>query len=308
MTEQYEFHILQRRHPWRWIFSALLVFCLTALVYHVSRNDIFEFGIVPAYLFDTRIIDGVIVTFYLTGGSMLIGLVLGVVLAIMGLSPNPVAKALSSAFVWFFRGTPVLVQLIFWFNIGIIFPHIWLGIPGGPVFLDISTNAVMTATVTALLGLGLNEAAYMSEIVRAGLQSVDKGQNEAAKALGLPPAKVLFRIVLPQALRVIIPPTGNQLISLLKTTSLVSVIAAGDLLTQSTRIYSENFRVLEMLVVASLWYLVLTSVASVGQYYVERRYSRGFAPQKKPRLVSAMKRIWSVGMSAKAGREREAAS
>ncbi|WP_435656656.1 amino acid ABC transporter permease [Brucella pituitosa] len=308
MTEQTEFHILQRSHPWRWVFSVLLVFCLAALVYHVSRNDIFEFSVVPSYLFDPRIIDGVIVTFYLTGGSMLIGLVLGVVLAVMCLSANPVTRVLSSTFVWFFRGTPVLVQLIFWFNIGIIFPHISLGIPGGPVFFDISTNTVMTATVTALLGLGLNEAAYMSEIVRAGIQSVDRGQNEAAKALGLAPAKVLFRIVLPQALRVIIPPTGNQLISLLKTTSLVSVIAAGDLLTQSTRIYSENFRVLEMLVVASLWYLVLTSVASVGQYYVERRYSRGFAPQEKPRLVAALQRLRFCGMTGRTSREQEAAS
>lgn len=308
MTEQTEFHILQRRHPWRWIFSVLLLVGLAALVFHVSRNDIFEFSIIPAYLFDPRIIDGVIVTFYLTGGSMLIGLVLGVVLAVMCLSTNPVARALSSAFVWFFRGTPVLVQLIFWFNIGIIFPHISLGIPGGPVFFDISTNAVMTATVTALLGLGLNEAAYMSEIVRAGIQSVDRGQNEAAKALGLTPAKALFRIVLPQALRVIIPPTGNQLISLLKTTSLVSVIAAGDLLTQSTRIYSENFRVLEMLVVASLWYLVLTSIASVGQYYVERRYSRGFTPQKKPLMVAALRRLLPAGMTRSTSREQEVAS
>lgn len=282
-----EFEIVRRRHPWRWISSLLLAVVAALLVWQVTRNEIFDFATVPAYMFDPRILDGVVVTLYVTCGSMLIGLVLGIVLAVMRISDNPVMQMLSGSFIWFFRGTPVLVQLIFWFNIGIIFPSITLAVPGGPVIFDISTNALMTATVTALLGLGLNEGAYMSEIVRAGILSVDRGQREAAKALGLPPGKVLSRIVLPQALRVIIPPTGNQFISLLKTSSLISVIAAGDLLTQATRIYNENFRILELLVVASIWYLVLTTIFSVIQYYIERRYSRGFAEAHEPSLLRA---------------------
>jgi polar amino acid transport system permease protein len=216
---------------------------------------------------------------------MLIGLVLGIVLALMRDSDNPVMTVASGLFIWLFRGTPVLVQLVFWFNIGIIFPSIGLSIPFGPTLFDIPTNTIMTPALTALLGLGLNEAAYMSEIVRAGLLSVDHGQREAAQSLGLPPGKVLRRVVLPQALRVIIPPTGNQFISLLKTSSLVSIIAAGDLLTQATRIYNENFRILELLVVASLWYLLMTTIASIGQYYIERRFSRGFAQHRRPGLA-----------------------
>lgn len=271
-----EFPIVRRRHPWRWVAIAVLVLLAAMLAAKVASNPVFVFQAVADYLFEPRILSGVVVTLYVTCGSMAIGLVLGVVLAVMRVSDNPVIDRAAQLFVWFFRGTPVLVQLIFWFNIGIIFPALTLSLPGGEVLFHLSTNSIMTPAVTALLGLGLNEGAYMSEIVRAGILSVDNGQREAAKALGLPPWKVLSRIVLPQALRVIVPPAGNQFVSLLKTSSLVSVIAAGDLLTQATRIYNENFHILELLVVASLWYLLLTTVANIGQYYIERRYSRGF--------------------------------
>jgi polar amino acid transport system permease protein len=286
-----QFEIVRRRHPGRWILSLVLALICVAVVLQVSRNQSFNFPTVARYLFDPRILDGVVVTLYVTCGSMLIGLVLGIVLAIMRISSNPIMTTSSGLFIWFFRGTPVLVQLVFWFNIGIIFPSISLGVPGGAEIFTISTNVLMTATVAALLGLGLNEGAYMSEIVRAGILSVDQGQREAAKALGLPPSLVLKRVVLPQALRVIIPPTGNQFISLLKTSSLVSVIAAGDLLTQSTRIYNENFRILELLVVASLWYLVLTTLANIAQYYIERRYSRGFVEHKRNRIWGLVRAV-----------------
>lgn len=289
-----DYEIVLRRHPGRWVFSLLIALLVVLLVWQVARNEIFHFSTVPAYMCDPRILTGVWITLYITCGSMLIGLVLGIMLAVMRVSDNPVMRSTAGAFIWFFRGTPVLVQLIFWFNIGIIFPSISLSIPGGPVMFDISTNALMTATLTALLGLGLNEGAYMSEIVRAGILSVDRGQREAAKALGMPPGRVLSRIVLPQALRIIIPPTGNQFISLLKTSSLISVIAAGDLLTQATRIYNENFRILELLVVASLWYLLLTTVFSIMQFYIERRYSRGFAETQEPQALQSLRDFFAI--------------
>ncbi|WP_404924847.1 amino acid ABC transporter permease [Mesorhizobium sp. ORM16] len=284
-----EFPIVRRRHPWRWISTIIMLALAAAVAAHVSQNPVFSFQSVADYLFEPRIISGVLITIYVTCGSMLFGLVLGVALAVMRISDNPVMSAASGLFIWFFRGTPVLVQLIFWFNIGIIFPAITLALPGGDILFHVSTNSLMTPAVTALLGLGLNESAYMSEIVRAGILSVDDGQREAAKALGLPPSKVMSRIVLPQALRVIIPPTGNQFVSLLKTSSLVSVIAAGDLLTQATRIYNENFRILELLAVASLWYLLLTTLANIAQHYIERRYSRGFVDRPKQSFFGTVK-------------------
>ena len=288
MNDEHEFITVKKPHPWRWIVGIVSIALTGWLIFHVSNNDSFHFETVPEFLFDPRILDGLKLTIYVTCGSMLIGLVLGIVLAVMRISSNPVTNALASAFIWLFRGTPVLVQLIFWFNIGIIFPTLSLALPGGSVLFSVSMNTIMTAVVTALIGLGLNEAAYMSEIVRAGIQSVDKGQVEAAKALGLPPFKVMKRIVFPQAMRLIIPPVGNQFISLLKTSSLVSVISAGDLLTQSTRIYSENFRILELLVVASIWYLVLTSIANVAQWFIERRYSHELHAETNSFVLNAI--------------------
>ncbi|MGN6537634.1 MAG: amino acid ABC transporter permease [Mesorhizobium sp.] len=288
MNDEHEFVTVSKSHPWRWIAGIFSIAVTAWLIFHVGNNDSFHFATVPEFLLDPRILDGLKLTIYVTCGSMLIGLVLGVVLAIMGLSANPVTNIIASAFIWLFRGTPVLVQLIFWFNIGIIFPNLSLSLPGGNILFSMPMNTIMTAVVTALIGLGLNEAAYMSEIVRAGIQSIDKGQVEAAKALGLPPFKVMARIVFPQAMRLIVPPIGNQFISLLKTSSLVSVISAGDLLTQATRIYSENFRILELLVVASIWYLVLTTIANIGQWFIERRYSRDLHAEKSNRWRSAI--------------------
>jgi polar amino acid transport system permease protein len=281
MSTKVSFELIPRRHPWRWVSGCFLLLLMTLLALQIAENKSFHFKSIPQYLFEPRIMDGVILTLYITFGAMIIGLILGVLLAIMRLSGNPVNRVVAGGFIWFFRGTPALVQLIFWFNIAIIFPTISLSLPGGITVFGVPTNTIMTGFVAALLGLGLNEAAYMAEIVRAGILSIDNGQREAAKALGFTPRLTMLKVILPQAIRVIIPPTGNQFISLLKASSLVSVIAAGDLLTQATRIYNENFRILELLVVASIWYLVLTSLASVGQHYLERRFSRGFAPQKK---------------------------
>src|SRR4029077_95992 len=215
-----------------------------------------------------RVLDGLVETIKLTLAAMGLGITLGVIVAVMRLSPNPVVGGASWLYVWFFRGTPVLVQLLFWNNISLIFPRLTLGIPFGPSIWSADANSVISGFVVALLGLGLNEAAYMAEIVRAGLISVDTGQTEAAQALGMTRLTTMRRVVLPQAMRVIIPPTGNETISMLKTSSLVSVIAFTELLYATDLVSSTNFRVIELLIVASIWYLVLTSLLTVGQYYL----------------------------------------
>ncbi|MFT4068209.1 amino acid ABC transporter permease [Paraburkholderia sp.] len=283
MSTKPHFDIVLRRNPGRWVSSVILLLIALALINEVSQNRVFHFSTVAQYIIDPRILAGVCLTIYITFASMIIGLFLGAIVAVMRLSSNPVMRVTSGGFIWVFRGTPTLVQLIFWFNIAIIFPTITLKVPGFAPFFSVPTNHVMTGVLAALLGLGLNEGAYMAEIVRAGILSVDSGQREAAKALGLTPRLTLMRVILPQALRVIIPPTGNQFVSLLKASSLVSVIAAGDLLTEATRIYNDNFRILELLVVASFWYLVLTTLATVAQHFIEKRVSRGFAASARKR-------------------------
>src|SRR5690349_6995057 len=200
---------------------------------------------------------------------MAIGIALGIVVAVLRLSPNPVMSSLAWFYIWFFRGTPVLVQIFFWFNLAIILPY--LGI--GP--FTASTNALITPVMAAIFGLGFNEAAYMAEIVRAGIISVEHGQTEAAQALGMNRGLVMRRIVLPQAMRVIIPPTGNETISMLKTTSLAFTASVTELFTRQQQIATATYDVLELLIVASIWYLVMTSILTVGQYYIERHFARG---------------------------------
>jgi len=216
-----------------------------------------------------------VVTLELTVLAMVIGVVLGVVMAVMRLSPNPVVSWVSWFYIWFFRGTPVLVQIFFWYNLASILPHIALSIPGGHVLFHASTNDLISPFTAAILGLGLNEAAYMAEIVRAGLISVEHGQTEAAQALGMTRLLVMRRIVLPQAMRVIVPPTGNETISMLKTSSLAFVATVPELFTRQEQISNANFDVIELAIVASIWYLAMTSILTVGQYYVERYFARG---------------------------------
>jgi polar amino acid transport system permease protein len=238
-------------------------------------NPRFEWDIVEHYFFTSQVLHGLLVTIELTVVSMAIGIVLGVVLAVMRLSPNPLVSSSSWVYIWFFRGTPVLVQLLFWNFIAALYPHIAIGIPFGPEFFSIDANKAITPFVAAILGLGLNEGAYMSEIVRAGILSVDEGQTDAAHALGMTRLQTMRRIVLPQAMRVIIPPTGNETISMLKTSSLVSVIAYTELLYTVQLVYAQNYKQIPLLMVASLWYLIVTTLLSIGQYYLERRFGRG---------------------------------
>nr|WP_246344974.1 amino acid ABC transporter permease [Conexibacter arvalis] len=244
----------------------------------IVSNPRFEWDVVGDYLFDDRILDGLVLTLELTVAAMAAGIVLGVLLAVMRLSPNPLVAGASGFYIWLFRGTPVLVQLLFWNFIAALYPEISIGVPfGGPEFFSIQANSAITPFVAALLGLGLNEGAYMAEIVRAGILSVDEGQHQAAHSLGMSRLQTMRRIVLPQAMRVIIPPTGNETISMLKTTSLVSVIATAELLYAAQLIYAENYRTIPLLIVASIWYLALTTVLTIGQYYLERHFGRGSA-------------------------------
>lgn len=270
-TEPDDLTVVPRRHVGRWIAAAIVVVLVVLLLRSVVTNPRFGWDQVNLYLRDVSIGNGLLITCYLTVLCMIIGVVLGVILAVMRLSVNPIVRGAAFAYVAFFRGTPVLVQLLFWYNISALYPHLTFGIPG----VSLNANELVTPLIAALLGLGLNEAAYMSEIVRAGILSVDHGQGEAASALGLSKLQTMRRVVLPQAMRVIIPPTGNETIGMLKTTSLVSVLAVHELLYSAQIISARNFQTIPLLIVASIWYLVVTTVLGIGQFYLERHYARG---------------------------------
>lgn len=261
------------RHYGRYVSALVAIAILVAIVYAFSQGKI-NWQAVPDYFFDHRILTGVGKTLLLTVLSMLIGIVGGIVLAVMRLSKNPVTSSISWFYIWFFRGTPVLVQLFLWFNLGLVFEYINLG----PIYKDYWSD-FMTPLLTALLGLGLNEAAYMAEICRAGLLAVDEGQTEAAHALGMSHGRTLRRIVVPQAMRVIVPPTGNEVINMLKTTSLVAAVQYPELFRYAQDIGQNSGAPVEMYFLAAAWYLVMTSVLSVGQFYVERYYARGSSRQ-----------------------------
>jgi polar amino acid transport system permease protein len=263
------------RHTGRWVAAAIVLVLAVTIVDSIATNPRFEWGLVRHYFFSSQVLNGLLVTLELTLIAMAIGIVLGVVLAVMRLSPNPLVSTASWFYIWLFRGTPVLVQLLFWQFISALYPRISLGIPFGPELLHGDANTLITPFTAAILGLGLNEGAYMAEIVRAGIISVDEGQTDAGQALGMSRLQTMRRVVLPQAMRVIIPPTGNETISMLKTSSLVSVIAYAELLYSVQLIYSVNFKQIPLLLVASIWYLIFTSVLSVGQYYIERHFGRG---------------------------------
>jgi polar amino acid transport system permease protein len=267
------------RRPGRWVAAVIVLIIAASIVRSVIVNPNFMWGVVGHYLFDHRILSGMLKTLELTVLAMLIGVLLGVLMAVMRLSPNPVVSGFSWLYIWFFRGTPLLVQLLFWGFIGALFHKINLGVPfGGPAIIHANANTLITSFVAALLGLGLNEGAYMAEIVRAGMISVDEGQTQAAQSLGMSRLQTLRLIVLPQAMRVIIPPTGNETISMLKNTSLVIVLGSVfELLFSAQQIYAATYQTIPLLIVASIWYLAMTSVLYVGQYFIERRYGRGFS-------------------------------
>lgn len=278
------------RHYGRYVAALVALAALASIVYAFSQGKI-NWGAVPDYFFDDRIIDGVGQTLLLTALSMVIGVVGGVLLAVMRLSKNPVTSSIAWFYIWFFRGTPVLVQLFVWFNLGLVFEYINLG----PIYKDY-WSSFMTPLLTALLGLGLNEAAYMAEICRAGLLSVDEGQTEASHALGMSHSKTLRRVIIPQAMRVIVPPTGNEVINMLKTTSLVAAVQFYELFKNAQDIGQSSGSPVEMYFLAAAWYLIMTSVLSVGQYYLERYYARGSSRSLPPTPLQKLRtNVLSLG-------------
>ncbi len=281
------------RHPWRWVGAVIILLVLVLVVQSMTTNPKFYWGTFRTYLFDVLVIQGVGWTLILTVTSMVIAIVLAILLAFMRQSDNPLFRYVSWVWVWFFRGTPVYTQLLFWGSVGALYPKIIVGVPFGPELLSWDTATVINATVGAIVGLGLNESAYLAEIFRAGLKSVDNGQMEAAEALGMRRSKVMWRIILPQAMRVIIPPTGNETIGMLKTTSLVLAVPFTlDLTFVTNALASRTFLPIPLLMVAAFWYLVITSVLMVGQYYIERHFGKGVdnvmkAPVKATPAVAA---------------------
>ena len=264
--------VVPLRHPWTWAASAVALLIAAGVLYSVATNPGFGWSVVMQYMLDPQVLLGLSRTLLLTIASMLIGLVLGTVLALMRLATNRLLNTLSWLYIWFFRSVPVLVQLIFWYNFGALYPAIALHVPFGPTLFSASTNAVITPLTAALAGLGLAQAAYTAEVIRAGILSVSPGQTRAAKALGMRPATIFIRIVFPQAMRVIIPPVGNEVISMVKNTSLVSVLAMSELLYTVQLIYARTYQTIPLLIVASLWYLIVVSILSVGQHFLERHY------------------------------------
>jgi polar amino acid transport system permease protein len=263
------------RHPWRWVAAVVVVAIVAKIVYTIVTAPLLNWAVVQDYLFQGLILRGILITLELTVVAMGIGIALGVVLAVMRVSTNPVLSWLSWFYLWFFRGTPVLVQVFFWYNLNIVLPHIGLAIPGTSLHWLVYTKEFINPFAAASFGLGLNEAAYYAEIVRAGIISVERGQTEAAQALGMTQLQVMRRIIIPQAIRVIIPPTGNETIGMLKGTSLAFVATVPELFTRAQQIANVTYAIVEMLIVISLWYLLMTTILTIGQYYLERHFARG---------------------------------
>lgn len=279
------------RHPIRNIFAVIIVLFAAAFVYDAALRPAFNWPQVAKYVFDRRISEAAFNTVQLTVYSMVIAVLLGILLAVMRLSPNPVFKSLSWFYLWVFRGTPVYVQLTFWGLLSVIYPVIDLGLPFLSPFIT-PTGDALNVFQLAVIGLALNEAAYIAEIVRAGILSVDHGQEEAATALGMSWFQLMARVIIPQSMRVIIPPVGNEVISMLKTTSLVTAVPYSfDLFTRSRDISAEAFTPIPLFLVASIWYLAFTSILMIGQYFLEKRFARGIGaaqPEKKVAVANGL--------------------
>ncbi|MBO0880516.1 MAG: amino acid ABC transporter permease [Mycobacterium sp.] len=282
-----------RRIRWaQWVARIVVTFVAIEVLHFLVTNPTFEWDVVWQWFRAPSVVRALWTTLWLSAVSMLIGLMLGAALAAMKMANNRLGGAVADLYIWLFRGTPLLVQLIFWFNLAAPLPQISIGIPlGGPKLGTWDTNTLITPLTAAILGLALNEAAYMAEIIRGGLLSVDHGQHDAAKAFGMSPARTLWRVVLPQAMRSIIPPTGNQLISMVKATAMVSVIAMSDLLYTVQSVYNRTFQTIPLLLVAVLWYLIVTSMLNVIQSFLEDYFGRSSTGTGS--FAGAVKRWWT---------------
>jgi polar amino acid transport system permease protein len=276
------------RHPLRWVATAVLGILGVVVVRSAATNPNFQWGVVSHYLFNHQVLRGVQWTLMLTVAAMALAIALAIMLVFMRHSESPVQRYVSWLWIWFFRGTPVYTQLVFWGLVSVLYPHLALGVPFGPSLVTITTSQLITAAVAAIVGLGFNESAYLAEIFRAGFKSVDVGQLEAAEALGMRHRKAMVRIVMPQAMRMIIPPTGNETIGMLKSTSLVLAVPfALDLTFTTNTIANRLYLPIPLLLVAGIWYLAITSVLMVGQHFLERRFGRGTDPRARIRQAEA---------------------
>jgi polar amino acid transport system permease protein len=284
------------RHPWRWVAAIVILILVALFLYGAATNDAYGWSTFGKYILDERIVSGVTVTLELTVLSMILAIALAVLLAVMRLSPNPVFRSVSWVYLWIFRGTPVYVQLVFWGLVPTIYKNIQLGIPFGPTFFTLHIQNLSLYFLLAVIGLGLNEAAYLAEIIRAGISSVPEGQSEASTALGMSWLMTMRRTVLPQAMRVIIPPTGNEFIGQLKTTSLVAAVPyTFDLFGRQRDISAVLFQPIPLLLVAAAWYLLITSILMVGQFYLERYFSRGASRKLTAKQLGALAEAQQLG-------------
>jgi polar amino acid transport system permease protein len=277
------------RRPGQWVSAVLVLVLFAMLVHTLVTNERFQWNVVGDYFVYGSIMRGLLLTLWLTAAVMACGFLLGIGLAAMRLSSNPILRTLSFGYVWLVRSVPPLVQLLFWYEIASLYPQLSLGIPFGPEFVTVKTAHLFTGILAAFVGLTVDTAAFSAEIVRGGILSVERGQSEAAEAIGLGRGRIFRRIVLPQAMPAIVPASGNLLIGLLKATSIVSVIAVQDLLYSVQLIYQQNFLIMPLLMVATLWYVILTTVLSIGQYFIERYYAKG-----KRRDPGPGKGLWRI--------------
>ena len=290
-----ELPVVHTRHWFRWTLSAILLFVIAQFAWSLVTNENYEWGVFGQYFFSEPVLVGIGYTLTLTAVSAVIGFVLGTVLALGRLAASPLLNSISWSYIWFFRSVPLVVQIIVWYNLGYLYPTLGLGTPFTTDFwiVEFPTVQLISAFAAAILGLGLHQAAYSAEIIRGGLLSVDQGQHEAAAALGIPARQRLFRIILPQAARSIIPNASNEVIGLVKGASVVFVIAIPELFYAVQVIYNRNSRVIPLLLVAVVWYTIITTILSIAQYYVERHYARGATRVLPPTPLQRFRR-WST--------------
>jgi polar amino acid transport system permease protein len=269
--------VVRSRHPWRWVAAIAVAVLVAQFIHGLVTNPGWDWSTFAQYFTAASVLKALWMTVQLTAYGTVLGFALGIGLAAARLSRNPVLQVVSWTYIWAFRSIPLIVQLLFWFNIAYLYKTLSVGVPFGPAFFEFNVNDVISGMMAAVIGLALHQAAYSAEIIRAGIISVDAGQLEAAAALGIPKRRQFFRIVMPQAMRAILPNAANEVISLFKGTSIVSTMAIAELFYQVQVIYGRNGRVVPLLMVATVWYIVLTTLLSVGQYYIERHYARGAA-------------------------------
>ncbi|MFF9045853.1 amino acid ABC transporter permease [Streptomyces parvulus] len=283
--------VVPARHYARWVAAVAVIVLVAQFVHGLVTNPVWEWRVFRDYVLSETIVQAVWVTLQLTAYATVLGFLLGTALAFMRLSRSPVLQTVAWTYIWIFRSIPMIVQLVFWFNLSALYERLGFGIPFGPVFWSVDSNSIIGTMGAAVIGLTLHQAAYAAEIVRGGVIAVDHGQLEAAAALGIPRLRQIRRIVLPQAMRAILPTAGNEIIGMLKGTSVVYVMSIGELFYQVQVIYGRNGRVIPLLLVATAWYVVLTSLLSVAQYYVERHYARGVSRTPPPTPLQRARRV-----------------